>query len=178
MGVNYSNTVTKTYEVIASVTVSSTGSKTIDITSIPQTHTHLVVVCSTARNAPGAGARGVNIWFNNDQGTNQYGYDGWYMEQTADSAGSAQYSAAQGGVAFDPNARQTTYNFYINDYTNTNFYRNMRAHQSRFQDGSTAIYNFNNTWKSSSALNRITINEPFEGFVAGNTVTVYGIKEA
>jgi hypothetical protein len=178
MGVTYSSTATVTYERIASATVTSTGSKSIDITSIPQTFTHLIVVCSTRRNAPGAGARGVDIYFNGDSGTNQYGYDGWYLEQGGVSAASNRYSSAQGGSAFDGNTPGTTYNFYINDYTNTNFKRNMRTEQGRFQGGSMANYVYNNTWNSTSALNRIQINEPFEGFVAGDEVTIYGIKEA
>lgn len=178
MGVTYSSTATVTYERIAGATVQSTGSNSIDITSIPQTFTHLVVVCSTRRNANGAGARGVDIVFNGDSGTNQYGFDGWYLEQGGVSASSGRYSAAQGGVAFDGTSYGTTYNFYINDYTNTNFKRNMRTQQGRFQNGSMAIYIYSNTWNSTAALNRIQINEPYEGFVAGDEVTIYGIKEA
>ena len=177
MGVTYSSTATVTYEKIAAA-YPSTGSKSIDITSIPQTFTHLVVVCSTRRNAPGAGARGVDIYFNGDSGSNQYGYDGWYLEQNGVSSSSGNYSAAQGGSAFDGGTPGTTYNLYINDYTNTTFYRNMRTEQGRFQGGSIANYVYNNTWKSTAALNRIQINEPFEGFVSGDAVTIYGIKEA
>ena len=77
MGVTYTASSGKTYERIAEASP-GTGNNTIDITSISQSYTDLMVVCSTSRNATGAGARGVNIYFNNDSGTNQYGYS--YLE--------------------------------------------------------------------------------------------------
>lgn len=179
MGVSYSSNSARTYELIAQATVTSTGSKLIDITSISQNYTDLVVIASTSRNAPGAGARGVDIRFNNDSGTNQYGYVYWeYSQGATPNADGGQYSAGNGGNAMDRNSAGTAYMLYINDYKNTNYEKNYISHLARFQNGSYAIYSYANRWKSTSAINQISFGEPFEGFVAGDTIKIYGILAA
>lgn len=178
MGVTYTANSGKTYERIAEASP-GTGNTTIDITSISQSYTDLMVVCSTSRNATGAGARGVNIYFNNDSGANQYGYS--YLEYSQGStptADSNQYLSGQGGNAMDRGSAGTGWTLYINDYKNTTFEKNYISHLYRFQNGSYAFYQYINRWKSTAAINRITITEPFEGFISGDKVTVYGILGA
>lgn len=176
MGVTYTNTVARTYERIASATVASSGTKTIDITSIPQGYTDMIAVCYTRRNAPGAGARGINMSVNGSSTTNVYAY-GYidYGQGATPSAAHGEYDYFQGGTAFDPNSYVGGYIIYFNDYTNTNFNKNMTTNQYRWQSGTYALNFYGNRWKNSSAINRLTINEPFEGFVAGDEVTIYGI---
>jgi hypothetical protein len=179
MGITYSSNIARTYEKIAEATVVSTGSNLIDITSISQAYTDLIVVCSTSRNAPGAGARGVDIRFNGDSGSNQYGYCYLqYANGTPVEAGSNQYSSGQGGNAMDRSSGGTGYVLYINDYKGTGNQKNYISQISRFQGGAFAYYQYINRWKSTSAINRISIAEPFEGFVAGDRVVIYGILGA
>jgi hypothetical protein len=183
MGVTFSNTVTQAYDLLA-IYEPTTGEKSIIFTSIPQTHKHLIVQCSTKRNAPGAGARGVTIRLNgatsgyNYSALEYYPASGGPITNQVTGYGATSVTAAEGGVAYDPNTKGSFYTFTINDYTNTNFFRNMMSYKVHSQVGSPSLSHTGNLLISTSALTGLSILEPNEGFITGDNVRIYGVKEA
>jgi hypothetical protein len=183
MGVTFSNTPTQAYDLLA-IVEPSTGAKSVIFTSIPQTHKHLIVQCSLKRNAPGAGARGVTIRLNNATSGYNYVYFNYYpatggaITSQVTGFGAINVAEAEGGVAYDPNTKGSFYTFTINDYTNTNFFRNMMSHKIHSQVGSPSLQHIGNVLQSTSALTGLSILEPNEGFISGDNVRIYGVKEA
>lgn len=176
MGVTFSNTATQAYDLLGTLTP-TTGQNSMSFSSIPQTHKHLIIHGSTRRNAPGAGARGLYITLN--------GASSGYNHGTIDMSGSTvscyagiNSSELNGVLTFDGTGKGSCWTLTINDYTNTNFFRNVHVFGLHGQEGSPHIRLSGNLLQSASALTSMTISEPFEGFVSGDNVRIYGVKEA
>ena len=165
----------KTYEPIATQTLGSAAA-TVTFSSIPQTYTDLVLVCSTQGTTVTAA---VTIRYNSDTGSN---YSVTRLYGDGSTATSNRYSNQTSAHIGDwmPNA---TYFFpivtQIQNYSNTTTYK---THLSRFGASSDVQGAIVGLWRSTAAINTITImeNQASAGtnFKIGSTFTLYGIKAA
>lgn len=159
----------QTYEPIATTTLGS-NTNTVTFSSISQSYTDLILVF-TGSNTANADFR---IQVGNgsvDTGTNYsrtliFGYSG--------------------GVA---NGRDTNNNYWVtSSYTNRGNavvqimnYSNTTTFKTaiiRNDISSDITYASSNVWRSTSAINAITLSQPTHNFTAGSTFTIYGIKAA
>jgi hypothetical protein len=164
------------YESIATVTVGSGGSATIEFTSIPATYTHLqlrgIVKCTT--NDDDLGLR-----FNSDSATN---YDGHRVYGSGSSA-SADSSITKSQWDFAGRTGSGTSNFGVSvidilDYANTNKYKTTRALYGRDSNGSGWAMFSSGLWRSTSAITSITFVPSGGNFAQYTQFALYGIKGA
>jgi hypothetical protein len=165
-----------TFVKIATATVGSGGSSSIDFSSIPQTYTDLIVKIS-ARNNEADTAASLRFYFNGDTGNINV------REARANNATLASYSisyAQAGYVAAD----QTDANcfgassIYVPNYTSSN-YKSSSAETVSVSN--TSAQNFSvfsaRLWSSTSAVNQITITSSGT-WQQYTTAVLYGIKKS
>jgi len=173
------NLVTNSYESIATVTVGSGGSSTIEFTSIPSTYKHLQIR-GIARVDRSTTQTYLRLRFNSDSGTN-YSYHG--------VSGNGSTTGTDAGASQDfietlrfPGATSTANIFGaividILDYANTNKYKTTRALGGADQNGSGEIWLQSGNWRNTTAISSITLLEAITGnFVQYSTFALYGIK--
>lgn len=158
-----------TYTPLATTTLGS-NTNTVSFTSISQSYTDLIFVFNGANTS----AADFRIQVGNgsvDTGTNysrtfMFGYSGGTLS-----------------------SRDTNNNFWIaSSYTNRGNaiiqimnYSNTTTYKSALirNDISTDItYTSTNLWRSTAAINTITLSQPTHNFLAGSTFTLYGIAAA
>jgi hypothetical protein len=162
-----------TYTPIATTSIGNTTTATYTFSSIPSTYTDLILVQSIGNNS-GSGASGVRIQYNGDTGSN---YSWTYLVGTGSSAVSGRNSNA---TYYDIGIENDTTNFavvttQIMNYANTTTYKTAISRGS----ASTREVSTNaSLWRSTSAINSITITKADGNFKQGSTFTLYGIQAA
>jgi hypothetical protein len=162
----------KTYEPIATTTVTTTGN-TVTFSSIPSTYTDLILVSSARRGINGSGGDGLKCQFNGDSASN-YSFSSGIGNGSAASA-----STSTGQTVFIAGScGDNKYNAsicHILNYANTSTYKTVltRANDTTDQNVSIGV----SLWRSTSAINSIYINAA-SAFWSGTTFTLYGIKAA
>ena len=165
-----------TYTPIATTTL-GTAVATYTFSSIPSTYTDLVLVTnlSSASNA--------NIYFrvNGDTGTNYSNTILTGVDGTGATSG-RNSSAAQGLMNWtgaSMNGSPTTLNAHFMNYSNTTTFKTVLSRYAainQFNQGeATAVVNL---WRSTSAINSITVLSLSPNYSIGSTLTLYGIKAA
>lgn len=151
-----------------------------DVQSISQAYNHLKLMI-TARGDTAAANTTCNIQFNNDSGAN-YDFEVLDVYATSVAAGES-FAATSGQIGYPPAATATA--DYASDitvdilnYTGTTFNKNANA-VGEWQYG-TATANrrwaFQTTgWRSTAAINRITVLCGTGNFIAGSRLTIYGL---
>jgi hypothetical protein len=168
--------VTNSYESIATVTVGSGGSSSIDFTSIPQTFSHLQI-------------RGIG----RSTGAGSNWYDA-FMQFNADTAANYSYHALEGdGVSASASASTSRSNMIIGyfggvnvsgmvidilDYKNTNKYKTVRALTGLNQNNANdrGILLVSNLWQSTSAITSIKIFPSASSASQYTQFALYGIR--
>lgn len=156
-----------TYEPIATFTVVSSGTNTINFTSIPQTYTDIVYATFT----PSTSGVNTNITFNNDTGAN-YSFTQTYGEtgfSAPGSFGANNETYALSGVSDGTAAIRGN----IMNYSNTSTFKTLLVRgggSGRYLDMTVSV------WRNTAAITSIQ----FKAFnwAVGSTVTLYGIKAA
>lgn len=156
-----------TYENIATTTLSTNGT-TVNFTSISSAFTDLILVvdCSTT------GAQDINLRFNSDSGSN---YSRTYFYGNGTSALSARESNQNVLRALYTTTTRGVSIVQINNYANTVTNKTVLT---RFGDSGNATAAGVGLWRSTAAINSISIFAISENFVSGSTFTLYGIKAA
>lgn len=162
---------TTTYEPIATTTI-GTATATVTLSSIPATYTDLVVIYEGTSAVSNIGLR-----FNSDTAGN-YSFGRLFAEgaggvASADSASNQTYA----GIALGSTGR-------TNSVANIMNYSNTTTYKSTVSTGATnsadaTKYNvslFTGTWRSTSAINSVSIFTATSTFSVGSTFTLYGIK--
>lgn len=164
----------KTYEKIATATVSTTGSN-VTFSSIPSTYTDLVLVSSALRGVSGSGGDAIRTQFNGDTGTN-YSRTGMYGDGSSaisfretsvvyvSSGGAGDYSGTPWSVSVSN----------IMNYSNTTTYKTVvgkATEPNAYALGQVGL------WRNTAAINSIYLYCS-GGFYVGSTFTLYGIKAA
>jgi hypothetical protein len=159
-----------TYTPIA--TSNAGGSQTITFSSIPQTYTDLKIVCSSSSADQNTCIRVGNGSV--DTGTN---YSRTVLYGDGTSAVSGRGSNAAFWVYNDGTALAAA-TVDIMNYSNTTTYKTSLT-RSNPNAGITRVEAYVNLWRSTSAINIITIyTSGSNNFTAGTTFTLYGIKAA
>lgn len=177
-----------TYQALATVTVGSGGSSTIEFTSIPQTYTDLVLRLSARTDEAGSGRSYVRHRYNSSSAASYgylwlYGYDGGNPGGTGDTAVTA------GHIIIVPDANTTSDTFgntelYIPNYTSTSKFKvHSSFHVSENSSSSTYLVGQSaSLWSVTDAITSITLYAVNVGsankFVQHTTATLYGIKNS
>jgi hypothetical protein len=168
--------ITNSYESIATVTVGSGGSSTIDFTSIPSGFTHLQL-------------RGINrnttadntfrLRFNSDTGSN---YSRHFLYGNGASAlaaaGASQTSTGVGIIATSSNSASIFSAFVIDilDYKNTSKYKTMRSLGGYDANGSGNVGLFSGVWMNTAAITSISLLSDSGNQEQYSQFALYGIK--
>jgi len=166
-----------TYVKIASVTVGSGGSASIDFTAIPATYTDLKVVLSVRTNAssiydwlqPNINATGV--------GTSITGKLLW-----GDGASATSVSQVYSGLIVGNTSTANTFSnteIYFPNYTSSN-YKSFSIESVTENNATTAYDNIiASLWSNTAAINSLSFNMNIgTSFAQYSTATLYGIKSS
>lgn len=168
------------FESIATVSVGSGGSATIQFTSIPSTYQHLQLryIVRTTQNAPGYDYVSAYITFNSDTASN-YSYHELSGQGTVASALSG---TSQTSIVTYATLDNITANIYaaafmdILDYKDTNKYKTTRSINGWDKNGAGYVTLISGNWRSTSAISSLTIT-PYSGnFKQYSHFALYGIK--
>jgi hypothetical protein len=160
------------YESIATVTVGSGGSSSIDFTSIPSGYKHLQVRALFKT--------GDQIWgrFNGDTGSNYSAHslftDGGGSVSALSSQQTYMYFAYTGYSS--PNAWGSMV-YDILDYGSTSKFKTARTLLGYDNNGSGAIFFTSGNWRSTSAITTVTIYPNTGTFAEYSQFALYGIKD-
>lgn len=157
----------KTYEPIATYTVSGSAAANYTFSSIPATYTDLICVI----NGTTSSLEDITVQFNGDTGNN-YSYT---QLNGSGSAASSQRQSNQpqmllGGLG----TVQGGTIFQFMNYSNTTTFKTAL---SRVDVANWSVTVKVGLWRSTSAINAIKFAHP-NSFAVGSTFTLYGIKAA
>lgn len=170
------------YESIASTTVGSGGSATVEFTSIPNIYKHLQIRGIARSTATGSTQDTIRIRFNSDSGTN---YSAHAMGGDGSVAYVAQAAASQTNCYTTniPRAGVTAsvyggFVYDILDYLDTNKYKTIRTIGGADQNGSGTIIMGGAAWRSTNAITSILLYPDGSGasFAQYSHFALYGIK--
>jgi hypothetical protein len=169
------------YESIATVTVGSGGSATIDFTSIPATYTHLQVRLISRTTIASVSAN-VQVTFNSDTTAGNYSFHRLVGD------GSSASSYGQSGldtIVLSAGANSGTSIFGVGvmdilDYANTNKYKTTKilAGLERNNAADSYIMMRSQIWTNTNAITSITFTPSSGSFVQYSQFALYGIKGA
>jgi len=164
-----------TYEPIATATASG-STNTVTFSSIPSTYTDLVLV--TSIRSTGASFSQTRIRYNGDSGSN---YSGTVLLGDGSAASSyRETNATEMLVAYDalsgnPSGFFSPTIINIMNYANTTTYKTLLARNSNALGNAMADVFM---WRSTAAINSVSIITANANFETGSTFTLYGVKSA
>lgn len=167
---------------ISQVVVGVGGASTIDFSSIPATYESLRIVM-TARNDKAA-VESNDGWlrFNNDSGSN---YDmQWAATVNTTASGGELYAQAKSYIGSIAAATATAnvasqFDIVIAGYARTVFnkqYFATNSFKARVTTGGLVIASVAGFWRSTAAINQVTLLATSDKFVEGSVATLYGIS--
>lgn len=165
---------TSSYESIATVSVGSGGSSTIDFTSIPSTYKHLQL---RYMDLSSSSAGDLRVQFNADTTT---AYSRHVLYGTGSAAGST--GSANSDYVLVGQSGDSTYPSVgiidILDYADTNKYKTTRTLNGYDVNGSGGYITFpSSNWRSTNAITSIKIYIPGNSFYQYSHFALYGIKD-
>lgn len=170
------------YKSIATVSVGSGGSSTIEFTSIPSTYSHLQIRW-IARSTYAGTLNQFEMQFNSDTGTNYVPYHLLYG--TGSAIGAVATTATTRIIFNDIPAATSLANTFmpgildISDYANTNKYKTTRHLFGRDFNGSGQMMFHSGLWMSTSAITSIKFYLTGGGtFAQYSRFALYGIRSA
>jgi hypothetical protein len=169
-----------TYSLIASSTVGSGGTTTVDFSSIPSTYTDLCLKFSVRTTRTSFDADNVFIRFNNDSGSNYLTIMVYGNGSTAASTSSGTTTEIPWGYASDANNTANTFGngeWYIPNYAGSTY--KSTSNDSVSENNATFAFAALSAglWSSTSAINRITATSGSGTMVQYSTFYLYGIKK-
>lgn len=159
-----------TYDCIATTTLGSAQSS-VTFSSISGTYTDLVLIASYGQTS---GNQDLSIRFNSDSGSN-------YSSTTVEGAGTSAVSQRQSNqtqmtlAGFQSGAYTSPYINIINvmNYSNATTNKTVISRNTANSAGA-----YVGLWRSTSAINSITVIANGTTFTSGSTFTLYGIQAA
>jgi hypothetical protein len=177
-------TVLNSYESIATVTVGSGGSSTIEFTSISSAYTHLQLRYFERATGSYVGGYVDEIQFNSDTGSNYSWHELLGDGSTAIAAASATQTSMRAGRMPAGGITASVFGTTIVDildYANTNKYKTIRvlgAFDTNSASPNGAIVLGSGNWRSTSAITSIKLTPAAETFAQYSSFALYGIKGA
>jgi hypothetical protein len=169
------------YESIATVTLSSSQA-TVSFSSIPSTFRHLQLRCLIKTARTSSNLSSTPFIFNSDS-TNLYSYhDVQGNGATTSASGSASTQTIDSGRVSGNLSSANVFGAQIIDildYADTNKYKTVRFLNGFDNNGSGVIALNSGAWRSTSAINSITFQAPFDaatGYLQYSSFALYGIK--
>lgn len=171
----------KTYEPIQTQVLTGTQA-TLTFSSIPQTYTDLVVVCSSRASTSGTYDDEFGMRFNSDTGNN---YSRTRLLGDGSSVGSLRGTNEDkmfGG--FHPKSTDTASVFspniwHIFNYANTTTYKTVLVRGNNDRSNTGQVILSATLWRSTAAITSFNFTLGSGGsFAIGSTFTLYGIKAA
>lgn len=157
---------TVTNDIIYSTTLPSNAPSVV--LTIPSGYTHIRINASLKSDSL------VNTFLRlNGVTSNDYSWTRMYGTGSLKSSQQAQNSNAI-FLGDSGTSDFTSDEIYINNYLNTNFFKNVLVRSS----ATSAVQESTGTWRSTSAVTSVTIYVASGNFVAGSTIKVYGILAA
>jgi len=162
-----------TYSQIATQTLGS-ATASITFSSIPQTYTNLVLIVGNLITV--STGQGLKIRFNSDTATN-YSYTHMYGNGTTAGSGrvSNTTSAQIGWGAVGASGTLSNVIAQIPQYANATTYKTVI---SRSNDSAAEAVALVSLWRSTAAINTVSIFPSSGNLQTGTTATLYGIKGA
>ena len=160
-----------TYVAIATQTLGS-NTATVTFSSISSAYTDLVLVIAAATTTSG---NNYYLQFYSDTGSN---YSDTSIRGNGSAASSGRHtSASVAYIAFDSSTvlNGTVAIASIQNYSNTTTYKTVL---SRYSQASAQVNATVNLWRSTSAINAITIGSDGGTLSSGSTFSLYGIAAA
>lgn len=160
-----------TYTPIATITASG-STTTVTFSSIPSTYTDLRIMIS---GTIGSGGNDVIMYFNGDTATN---YSATYINGNGSAAVSARYTSRVNiPLSYGSGISPTQGNFYtdIMNYSNTTTYKTALSRVNNTQYGLDQGVGL---WRSTAAINSVTIGSSSANMSSTTTLTLYGIAAA
>ena len=165
-----------TYEPIATTTLNSTQS-TVTFSSISGSHTDLVLVMNPITNDTNGAYP--YLRFNSDSSTN---YGRIFMRGNGSSASSDESNNENLAYIIGGNVAQlnSAFNAIVNiqNYANTTTFKSYISRANSATGTDASVEAVVGMWRSTSAINNITITCGGTSFVSGSTFTLYGITKA
>lgn len=166
---------TKTYQPIATNTVSGSSTNSVTFTGIPNTYTDLILIQSLPGD-PTATYDYSNIRFNSDTATNySTSYHYYYNAATVGRQSNATFLLSSGTSSYMSNSNLIT---HIMNYSNTATYKSTmtRANLSANSNGVVQeIFQCAGLYRSTSAITSVTAYTGSGNYSSGSTFTLYGI---
>jgi hypothetical protein len=171
--------VTSSYESIATVSVGSGGSSSIDFTSIPSTYKHLQI---RALILPTASGQTLYSRVGNgsiDSGSNYSDHSLFGQGSSTGTSYGANvsfyrpYGQAVGSSTSAPTAMVVDYL----EYANANTYKTFRSLAGNDLNGSGEIGLYSGSWRSTSAINTLNFYMSGANFAQYSHFALYGIKD-
>jgi hypothetical protein len=178
----------KTYEPIATTTVSGSAAATIDFTNISQSYTDLVAIASVK---PNTSSNFVTArWGNNSYDTGfNYSATGFFARRNGSNTGEEFASERRTNnnqtipFTYPPTGTNSfgTVIFQFQNYANTTTLKSVLYGCSNLDSSN---YPYGGTergvilWQSTAAINQIRFYIQSDNLAIGSTITLYGIKAA
>jgi hypothetical protein len=163
-----------TYTPINTTVVSNTTTNTFTFSSIPSSYTDLVLVCNLGMNDGNSPL----LQFNGDSGTN---YSDTFLEgvSTSPSTRYANQTRVQicNYIGSNPNYLGTLVTQVMN-YSNSSIYKTVLSRFSTMGGTYPGPGASVATWRSTAAINSLTVFASSFYFAIGSTFTLYGIAAA
>ena len=163
-----------TYEPIVTTTLASNaGAGGVTLSSISSTYTDLILIANTKDVRSNVTNTDMSARVNGDTGAN---YSWNFMRgdgSTVASARGSNQTIFYAGMGSGSNFVVSVWTF--NNYSNSSTNKNVIVKNNAPDAGSVRLGI--GTWRNTSAINSITIYGE-QGFVAGSTFTLFGIKAA
>jgi hypothetical protein len=148
------------------------GTSSVSFTSIPSTYTDLVLVASPVVSSAG----NWHIRFNGDTGTN---YSWTILTGDGSTASSVRYTNTGymrlGYQGYPATTAEEMLVFNLMNYANTTTNKTAVYRSSKASGGVDAIVGL---WRSTAAINQLTITSESGTFNSSSTFTLYGISAA
>ena len=172
------------YESIATATVGSGGAANIELTSIPDTFTHLQLRCYLQADRATYGMGEFEMTVNGAGGTNysRHGVVGYGSTNTGYwGTANAAYIFADRGLGTTTGGTYAALIIDILDYKNTNKFKTIRGIQGVDFNGAVGGYNgavnlFSGAYKSTNAITSIKFVSVYGNFTQYSQVALYGMK--
>jgi hypothetical protein len=167
-----------TYDNIVTTTLSS-AAMSITFSSIPSTYTDLVLITSTQHTNADTSSR-LYLQFNGDTSTN-------YSYTQIRGSGSTAFSTRESNINtpwigfVGPNTTATNFSIArtnIMNYSNSTTNKTFISRGDGVSNTNYAVISNACLWRSTSAINSITVASENYNFSSGSTFTLYGIKAA
>ena len=172
------------YESIANSVVTSSNTQSITFTSIPQTYKHLQIRgIGKWSKTSAADVSNLIIRFNSDSSSN-YARHSVGGVGTSSISGGANINASEGYIGYSPDSVSAFTNIFsgqiidILDYSNTNKNKTIRTFGG-FDSNSASfgyIHFMGTLWRSTNAINSITLYMDNLDFSIQSQYALYGIK--